>query len=127
MYLLYSEYVAYGGNLSEAAFNRVEFKARKAIDQKTFGRLINATVISEPVKRLMFELVNTIRNLDTEGIDYNPLVESESNDGYSISFNSGSIMTIEQKQKIISNIIDEYLADEVDSNGKWRAKRFATI
>jgi len=117
MYLLYSEYVAYGGNLSETAFNRVEFKARKAIDQKTFGRLIGATVISEPVKRLMFELVNTIRNLDTEGIDYNPLVESESNDGYSISFNSGSIMTIEQKQKIISDMIDEYLADEVDSNG----------
>jgi len=117
MYLLYSEYVAYGGNLSEAAFNRVEFKARKIVDQKTFGRLINATVISEPVKRLMFELVNTIRNLDTEGIDYQPLVASESNDGYSISFHSGSIMTIEQKQKIISNMIDEYLADEVDSNG----------
>ena len=117
MYLLYSEYVAYGGNLSEAAFNRVEFKARKIVDQKTFGRLINATVISEPVKRLMFELVNTIRNLDTEGIDYQPLVASESNDGYSISFHSGSIMTIEQKQKIISDMIDEYLSDEVDSNG----------
>lgn len=117
MYLLYSEYVAYGGNLSEAAFNRVEFKARKIVDQKTFGRLKNETVISEPVKRLMFELVNTIRNLDTEGIDYQPLIASESNDGYSISFYSGSIMTIEQKQKIISNMIDEYLADEVDSNG----------
>ena len=117
MYLLYSEYVAYGGNLSEAAFNRLEFKARKAIDQKTFGRLKNEAVISEPVKRLMFELVNTIRNLDTEGIDYQPLIASESNDGYSISFYSGSIMTIEQKQKIISNMIDEYLADEVDSNG----------
>lgn len=117
MYLLYSEYVAYGGNLSEAAFSRLEFKARKIIDQKTFGRLKNETVISEPVKRLMFELVNTIRNLDTESIDYQPLVASESNDGYSISFHSGSIMTIELKQKIISNMIDEYLADEVDSSG----------
>jgi len=117
MYLLYSEYVSFGGNLSEAAFNRVEFKARKIVDQKTFGRLKNETVISEPVKRLMFELVNTIRNLDTEGIDYQPLIASESNDGYSISFYSGSIMTIEQKQKIISDMIDEYLADEVDSNG----------
>jgi len=117
MYLLYSEYVAYGGNLSETAFNRLEFKARKAIDQKTFGRLVGATVINEPVKRLMFELINTIRNLDTEGIDYQPLIASESNDGYSISFHSGSIMTIEQKQKIISDMIDEYLADEVDSSG----------
>ena len=117
MYLTHTEYLAYGGSVTVSAYPRLEFKARKAIDQKTFGRLKNETVISEPVKRLMFELVNTIRNLDTEGIDYQPLVASESNDGYSISFHSGSIMTIEQKQKIISNMIDEYLADEVDSNG----------
>jgi len=117
MYLLYSEYVAYGGNLSETAFNRVEFKARKIVDQKTFGRLINATVISEPVKRLMFELINTINNLDTESPGYQPAIASESNDGYSVSFYTGSIFTIDQKQKIISDMIDEYLADEVDSNG----------
>ena len=116
-YLTYAEYIEYGGSLEEPAFQRVAFKAQKKIDNATFGRLKNEKEISEAVKRLMFELIGTISNTDYSGEGYSPAVSHEGNDGYSVSFASGTVMTIDMANKSIDSLIEEYLSEERDSNG----------
>ena len=116
-YLTYDEYQNYGGSLEEPAFERIAFKASKRIDNVTFGRLKNETVISEAVKRLMYELIGIISNNDYSNEDYTPTVSSEGNDGYSMSLASGTVMTIELANETIDNLITEYLSEECDSYG----------
>ena len=116
-YLTYAEYREYGGSLEETAFNRLEFKAEKKVDDATFGRLKKEMVISETVKRLIFELIGVIGNVDYTGEGYTPAVASEGNDGHSMSFASGTIMTINMANSAIRNLIVEYLSEERDSHG----------
>lgn len=116
-YLTYDEYQEYGGNLDEAVFNRLAFKAQMKIDNVTFGRLKKEKTVSEAVKRLMFELIGTINNTDYSDEGYSPAVTSEGNDGYSISYASGTVMTIDKADSAIANLIAEYLSEERDSNG----------
>ena len=40
-YLTYEEYKSLGGTLDLMPFNLLEFEARKEIDKRTFGRLVN--------------------------------------------------------------------------------------
>lgn len=67
-YLTYTEYQSMEGNLAEIPFKLQELKARKIIDNYTFGRLKNFTNQIEEVKSCMFELIennNKISNLGT--------------------------------------------------------------
>lgn len=116
-YLTYDEYKNYGGSLEEIAFNRLEFKAEKLVDNETFGRLKNESVISETVKRLIFELIGLLNNTDYASEDYTPQQTSEGNDGYSMSFASGTVMTIDMADARVKRLIAEYLAEERDSKG----------
>ena len=59
-YLEYTEYKNLGGTLKETPFNLLEYNARKRIDEKTFGRLINLTNIPQEVKLCVFELINVL-------------------------------------------------------------------
>ena len=40
-YLTYQEFKALGGTLDEMPFNLLEYNARKKIDERTFGRLVD--------------------------------------------------------------------------------------
>ena len=119
MYLSYPEYQEYGGTIEETAFNRLAYKAQRKIDRKTFNRLQNDTVIGEPVKRLMFELISVINNNDVTSQDYSPAIASEGNDGYSVSYASNQIIALDAIDKTIDNLIEEYLQFEKAENGQF--------
>ena len=57
MYIDFGYYNANGGReMTEAAFSRNEFRARKLVDRLTQGRVKNMAQVPEAVKRLMVEL-----------------------------------------------------------------------
>ena len=118
-YLTFDEYQEWGGKLDETACNRLSYKASRKIDRQTFNRLHNDTEIGEPVKRLMFELIGVINNSDTTSENYSPAIASEGNDGYSVSYASGTIMTPEASDKKIESLIEEYLQFEKAQNGQF--------
>lgn len=124
-YLTLAEYQSYGGTLDEPAYSRMEFKAAKLIDQYTFGRLKNDTVISDAVKRLSFELIGLLANADTSGEGYSGQVQSEGNDGYSVSFAAGTVLTLEAAESQAKALIEQYLADECNEAGESLLCRWA--
>lgn len=124
-YLTFADYQSYGGELVEPAFSRLEFKAAMLIDQHTFGRLKADTSISEPVKRLAFELIGLVSNVDAAGAGYAAQVQSEGNDGYSLSFASGTILTLEGADAIAKGLIEQYLANERNQAGESLLCRWA--
>lgn len=117
MYLTFEEYQEMGGQQSESAYDRLEFKARMLIDEYTFGRLINAQVITEPVKRLMFELIGMLGNMDMSAEGYGGVAESESNDGYSIKMAAGTVLSAADSMIQMGNMIETYLANEKTAAG----------
>ena len=117
MYLTYAEYHAWGGQQSESAYPRLEFKARMLVDEYTFGRLKTEVTFSEAVKRLMFELIGMLGNMDLSGEGYGGVAESESNDGYSIKMAEGTVLTAAQSMMQMGNLIETYLANETTAAG----------
>lgn len=105
MYLTFDEYAEMGGTLNIAAFSRLEFKARKIIDQRTFGRLKGPTEQPEAVKKLVFELV------DLEEKEQKGILQSVSNDGYSETY---AVVNNEQKSVCL---IASYLSQEKTADG----------
>lgn len=94
MYLTYEEYQNMGGALEETTFNNLEFEAEALINWYTFNRLKNDLTIPEPVKRLMYYLINLVSQeanlLGASGsgnMTANTAIASQSNDGVSISYN----------------------------------------
>ncbi|MBQ6503111.1 MAG: hypothetical protein IJI57_04260 [Flexilinea sp.] len=118
-YLTFDEYQSWGGKLDETAFARLSYKAKRKIDTRTFNRLTNAAEIIEPVKRLMFELIGVLGNSDSTSENYTPAIASEGNDGYSISFSSGNILTLDMADKKVDELITEYLQFEKAPNGQF--------
>ena len=124
-YLTYAEYFAYGGVLETPDFLRMEFKARLLIDQHTFGRLKADTTFTESVKRLTFELIGLIGHSDVASVSYQPKVESEGNDGYSVKIASGTILSLEQAEKAKVDLIQQYLNGEHNKAGELLLCRWA--
>lgn len=115
MYIDLNYYLANGGrDMTEAAFSRNEFRARKLVDRLTQSRVKNMQAVPEAVKRLMVELVSLEERQGAEIMD-NQAVASFSNDGYSQTF--ADPLTPERVQEIECDLILEYLSDEVDDNG----------
>ena len=84
-YLTYQEYLALGGTLDEMPFNLLEFNARKKIDERTFGRLINKGQEYQEVKLCIYNMTTTLNSYslyDTQ----NKAIASENTDGYSVSY-----------------------------------------
>lgn len=117
MYLTFEEYQEMGGQQPESAYTRLEWKARMLIDEYTFGRLREEETIPEPVKRLVFELVGMLGNMDMSAEGYVGVVDSESNDGYSIKMAAGTVLTAAENMIQMGNLIETYLANEKTAAG----------
>ena len=116
MYLTYDEYVEYGGTLGQAAFENLEFKARKRIDFLTACRVRDHMAeVTEAVKRCMFSLVEMESKIGIEAQATNPNVTSFSTDGYSESY--GNSITTEDAGKRMTEVIASMLYGEVDDTG----------
>lgn len=115
MYIDLTYYQANGGReMTEAAFSRSEFRARKLVDRLTQGRVKSMTKVPEAVKRLMVELVSLEESQGAE-LTQQQAVTSFSNDGYSETY--ADPLTGERVKEIECDLISEYLSDEVDDNG----------
>lgn len=96
-YLSYEEYKSLGGTLGEMPFNILELKARQIINERTQNRLKNVEYIPVEVKVCVYHLVNIASSYQSKVSDVS--VASESTDGYSISYKSGTELTEEQKKQ----------------------------
>lgn len=103
-YLTFDDYISIGGTLTEAEFNRLEYRAERLIDNATQGRIKGTDSIPEAVKRCAFELVLYLAATAESGSA--AAVSGFSNDGYSVTY-------AEQKsaEQQIYGIIYDYLAD----------------
>lgn len=119
MYLTQEEYVEYTGEYpgefdeeTGNDFRRCEYRARKVVDMYTFGRIGKMAEVPEAVKRLMVELINL--EMFADAARRGEQVKSFSNDGYSESYETFSLTTIEQIQR---DTVTCYLLNEEDDNG----------
>ncbi len=105
MYLDFSDYVSFGGNLEKAAFDRFSYRAERIVERYTFSNLSGREYsdIPEKVKRCVFELTEYISVNFANGSVGSKV--SESNDGYSVAY--------ENKKALdeIFDIIYTYLSD----------------
>lgn len=109
-YLTYQEYKALGGTLDEMPFNLLEFNARKKIDERTFGRLVDKGQEYKEVKLCVYNMItilNSYSSYDTQ----NKAISSESTDGYSISYGTPQKSTTEAKNSELEDVIDTYLSN----------------
>lgn len=103
-YLAYQEYRALSGTLELTPFSLLEFKARKEIDDCTYGRLKKLDTQVEEVKLCIMDLINKIKKYNESDNGKS----SESVGGYSVTYNKP--LSKEQKQEIRS-IINSYLSE----------------
>ena len=109
-YLTYQEYLALGGTLDEMPFNLLEFNARKKIDERTFGRLIDKGQEYKEVKLCVYNMITTLNSYSSYNTQ-NKAISSESTDGYSISYGTPQKSTTEAKNSELEDIIDIYLSN----------------
>lgn len=109
-YLTYNEYRAMGGTLNQTPFNLLEFEARKKVDERTFGRLKVCNEVPQEVKMCVLAIVNNLQSY-MDVVNGNKNVASESTDGYSINYITGTQVheTIKSKNSEIEDIIRTYL------------------
>ena len=111
-YLEFDEYEELGGSLDETPFNILEFEARRKIDERTFGRLKGIENIPVEVKMCVYALINTLNSYSMDSTSSrNKNIASESTDGYSVSYASGSQVQeiVESKSVELNDIIMTYL------------------
>lgn len=109
-YLTYQEYLALGGTLDEMPFNLLEFNARKKIDERTFGRLIDKGQEYKEVKLCIYNMIITLNSYSSYDTQ-NKAISSESTDGYSISYGTPQKSTTEAKNSELEDVIDTYLSN----------------
>lgn len=116
MYIDFPYYKSNGGkaDMTDAAFIRNEFRARKLVDRLTQNRVKDMAEPPEAVKRLMVELVS-LESAQGAEITENQPVTSFSNDGYSETY--ADPLTVERVKQIECDLISEYLSGETDQNG----------
>ena len=126
MYLTYDEYKDMGGVLEESAFNDFAFEAESTINWYTFNRLTKETSFSDNVKRLMYRLIGLIQmnqkaqslGQDTKTGEVTGAIASQSNDGFSTSYN---VLSASEAVKISKSeekrLVQQYLGAEVNSLG----------
>lgn len=114
-YLTYQEYLALGGTLEEMPFNLLEFDARKRIDKRTFGRLVDKGQEYQDVKLCIYNMIITLNSYSSYDTQ-NKAISSESTDGYSISYGTPQKSVTEAKNSELEDIINSYLANIVIDN-----------
>lgn len=109
-YLTYQEYLALGGTLDEMPFNLLEFNARKKIDERTFGRLVDKGQEYKEVKLCIYNMIITLNSYSSYDTQ-NKAISSENTDGYSISYGTPQKSITEAKNSELEDIIDTYLSN----------------
>ena len=118
-YLEFDEYEELGGSIAETPFNILEFEARRKIDERTFGRLKGIENVPVEVKMCVYALINTLNSYSMDSTSSrNKNIASESTDGYSVSYASGSQVReiVESKSVELNDIIMTYLMGVVVNN-----------
>ena len=110
-YLTYQEYISLGGTLDQLPFNILEFEARKKVDERTRARLKDVNNIPEEVKMCMFKLINSIQSYSSNNKIGGKNIASETTDGYTVSYVTGSNIQelVKAKDIELDDIIDTYL------------------
>lgn len=110
-YLTYQEYTSLGGTLDQLPFNILEFEARKKVDERTRERLKDVDSIPEEVKMCMFKLINSIQSYSSNNEIGGKNIASETTDGYTVSYVTGSNVQqlVKAKEIELDDIIDTYL------------------
>ena len=116
MYLTYAQYQAWGGTLSEQAFNLAEIKARARIDAMTQGRVAQMAQVPEQVQAAMMEIINVDSTYSAAAQAAAPVVASFSTDGYSESYGSAESRTAAIEKQLTASILT-LLDGVVDDNG----------
>lgn len=109
-YLTYQEYVDLGGTLEETPFNLLEYEARKEIDERTQGRLIDKGNEYQDVKLCVYKLIEKINSYKMSD-SRDKSISSESIDGYTINYGSETEDTIKAKKIELEDVIDTYLSN----------------
>lgn len=114
-YLLFNEYTSLGGTLDEPSFNILEYNARKKIDERTFGRLIELEDIPEEVKICEYNLIKVLDSY-VKSITENNGIKSEGIDGYSITYGGLETSKIQAVNAQLDDYINSYLANVIINN-----------
>ena len=113
-YIEYQEYLELGGICDSAAFNRNIDRACGIIDNATHNRIECMTEIPQRAKALCRDLVEYLAN--DFGSSKQVSSHSQSAGGVSES-ESFVIRSIEERAGEISDMVKDYLLNEVDDNG----------
>lgn len=109
-YLTYQEYVDLGGTLEITPFNLLEFKARKKIDERTFGRLIGKGQDYQEVKACVYDLIKSYEKYDKYDKAVSSGISSENTDGYSVTYGTLGSLSDDAKNTELEDIIDADLS-----------------
>lgn len=128
LYLTFDEYCELGGTLDEPSFFPLALDANAYIDWYTFNRLWNEEEIPDRVKYCMYQLIKLLEakmNLltpdvsGTNGVNTGVQLESQSNDGVSVTY--GVLHADEiyyNSKKEAEECIKRYLNGLVNSAGR---------
>ena len=113
-YLTYEEFMTLGGTISKMPFNILEFETRNRINNRTQNRINNMKDKPQEVKLCVNAMINTLVQYvvdNSKGINKN--IASESIDGYSVSFITGSQVqeAIKSKKSELEEMMQTYLGD----------------
>lgn len=114
-YLTYQEFKTLGGTLDEMPFNLLEYNARKKIDERTFGRLVDVGQEYQEVKLCVYNMITTLNSYSSYDTQ-NKAISSENTDGYSISYGTPQKSITEAKNSELEDVINSYLANVVIDN-----------
>lgn len=134
MYLTYEKYKEFGGTLDETAFNEYAFEACLLIDWYTFNRLKNEESYPEAIQRCVYRLIkiaqlkaeayqlgqssNSSEESGQSSVISGAAIQSQSNDGVSISYNAMSASDLfEQSDTEMKKTMDLYLNGLYNSRG----------
>lgn len=127
MYLTYEEYQNMGGTLDEATFNDYYYQAKALIDYVTFNRLVSDTTFPIELKYCIYRLINMAQQKadalsmgwKSDSDNNNPAIQSQSNDGVSISYNViGADRIFELMRSESDETMRRYLVDVRNEAGR---------
>ena len=115
-YIGFDDYKAMGGKANEAAFIRLEAKARRSINSMTHNRLVDEDPVRESVKMCAFELIEAMAADEAESGIGGREISSMSNDGASVSFSTSDRHDASMRR---CAIIRSWLSNEYAASGAW--------
>lgn len=117
-YLIYEEYISFGGTLEEVPFNELEFECRRLIDSRTQNRLKQANEIPQEVKILENKMIQSLQNYYVSLNNAQSGIESENTDGYSVTYISSTQIgqLIQGKLDVLNDLISTYLFGVIVNN-----------